>query len=158
MKHHIWGRFWIGVGIGSVIGNVITLIISFATGDGMYYAVMPHLLDFFPNETAAVAVQFALFCLIGAVFAEAGIIFTLEKWNFPIKCLLHFCVTSVFFLPFLWLCYFRHEELWRLLLIPLNLVVTYVISWGMSYFASRADVESINKRIRQMRGEEHARD
>ncbi len=151
MKYHILGRFWIGVGIGSVIGNVIMLIISFAEGSGEFYAVMPHFVPMFPNEAVAALVQVLLYCLIGAVFAEAGIIFTLEKWNFPIKCLLHFGVTAIFFVPFLWICYFRHDALWRVLLIPLNLAATYVISWLTSYFSARADAKSINQKIMEMR-------
>ncbi|MBQ9773446.1 MAG: DUF3021 domain-containing protein [Clostridia bacterium] len=152
-NYHILGRFWVGIGIGSMIGTVITLIISFAHGKGEYLPVMPQLEAYFPNEVSAVLVQFLLFCLIGTVFAEAGIIFMLDRWSFAAKCVIHFLITSVFFVPFLWLCYFQQTALWRLLIIPLNLAFTYVITWMISYFAARADVESINRKLRERRGE-----
>lgn len=158
MKYHILGRFWIGVGIGAVTGNAIMLLISFFGGNGEFYAVMPHFAPLFPSETVAALVQFLLYALIGVVFAEAGIVFALEKWSFPVKCLIHFCITSLFFVPFLWICYFRHDPLLRLLMIPLNLLLTYLISWLTSYLAMRADARSINQKIMEMRREQDARD
>ena len=151
MKHHVLGRFWIGLGTGMVIGVCVTLIISYFTGDGTYLAVMPHLSALFASELDAVAVQFLLFGVVGVTFAEAGIILSLERWNFPIKCLLHFLVTSSVYLPFLYLCYFNRETVWMLLLILANALLTYVISWITSYVATRGQVDSINRHIAKLR-------
>ena len=88
-KYHILGRFWVGLGLGSVIGTVVTNLISYTHGDGSYWAIMPSLLAFFETEIDAVTVQFLLFALIGVVFAEAGILFSVEKWSFALRCLMH---------------------------------------------------------------------
>ena len=151
MKYHVLGRFWIGVGIGTVIGVIITLLVSYAHGNGAYLPVMPHLAEWFSREIDGVAVQFILFALIGVVFAEAGIVFMVEKWSFLQKCLTHFCITAVFFIPFLWLCYFWQASVWRLLMIVGNLLLSYLIAWMTSYFSMRSDIGAINKKINEMR-------
>ncbi len=153
MKPHILGRFWIGFGIGTVIGTVVTILVSYAEGSGAYFPVMPALQSLFSTEINAVAVQFLLFGLIGVVFAEAGIIFMVERWGFLQKCLLHFAVTCVFFLPFLWLCYFRQEAGWKLLIIFANLLFTYAVSWIISYCSMQAEIREINRKIERLRGE-----
>ncbi len=154
MKYHILGRFWIGVGIGSIIGQVITLIVSYAVGGGSYFPVMPQLLEYFNREVDAVLVQLLLFSFIGVVFAEAGILFQSERFVFPVKCLLHFLVTAVFYLPFLWLCYLNYETRRQILLLVLaNVLVTYLVTWLISYFAIRAEVKEINRRITRLRNQ-----
>ncbi|MBQ8309793.1 MAG: DUF3021 domain-containing protein [Clostridia bacterium] len=155
MKHHILERFWIGIGVGTVIGTVIMILISYVHGDGAYMPVMPHLAAWFSREVDGVAVQFLLFALIGVVFAEAGIVFTVEKWSFVRKCLTHFFITAVFFVPFLWLCYFWQAPIWQVLMILGNLLLSYVIAWLTSYFAMRSEVRAINTKIEELRKNSH---
>ncbi len=155
MNYHIMGRFWIGAGIGSVIGQAITLMVSYFVGDGQYLAVMPQLAQYFGREVDGALVQFLLFALIGVVFAEAGILFQMERFWFPVKCVLHFLATAVFYLPFLWLCYLNYENRWLILgLVLVNVLVTYLVTWLMSYFAMRAEVKEINRRIGVVRSRE----
>lgn len=152
-NYHVWGRAIIGFGVGTVIGNIITLIISYAHG-GERLMFMPQLADWFSSEVNAFFVQFLLCGLIGVMFAEAGIWFLVERLNFPVKCLLHFATTALFYLPFLWLCYFQNDP-WILFGAVLgNVLFTYVITWMTSYFLIRADVDSINRRIEQIKKEE----
>ena len=151
MKYHIFGRFWIGFGVGNIIGSVVTLLISYVYGGGSYLPVMPQLAQFFSREVDAVLVQFLCFGIVGVVFAEAGILFALERLHFGLKCLLHFCITSVFFVPFLCLCYVQWSDAWQWLLILLNLAFTYLIAWLTSYCSNRADVKAINQRIKDRR-------
>ena len=151
MRYHIFRRLWIGLGVGTVIGMVITLLISYIHGSGAFLPVMPALERFFEREVDAVAVQFALFGLIGVVFAEAGILFSLERLNFAMKCVLHFSVTSVFFIPFLWICYFNQEPIWKLLIIVGNLIFTYIVSWFISYMGTRAELKELNRKIEEQR-------
>lgn len=149
-KYHVLGRFWIGLGVGTTIGNLITVLISYAHGNGAVVAI-PQLMALFGNTASAFAVQNLLCACVGVLFAEAGIIFSVERWNFPIKCLLHFAVTAVFYLPFLWLCYFQKGGLWTLLFILANIAFTYFVTWITSYLMIRAEVRSINQKIEEMR-------
>ena len=151
MKLHVWGRFWIGIGIGTVIERMITLLVSYIHNDGACCSAMPHLNDFFAREIDAVMAQFLLFALIGAVFAEAGIVFLIEKWSFLLKCLVHFAITSTFFVPFLWLCFLWQDPWLQLLNIFINLLLSYLIAWLTSYFYTRSDVGAINRKIKETR-------
>ena len=151
-QYHVWGRLWIGFGLGTIIGNIVTLIVSYTFGRGSI-SFMSQLMEYFSREADAFLVQFLLCGLIGVIFAEAGIILVLEKWNFPIRCLLHFAATAVFYVPFLWFCSFGQEP-WLLILIVLaNVLFTYVVTWLTSYLMIRSGVDSINRRIEEMRGE-----
>ncbi len=152
-QYHVLGRLWIGFGVGTIIGNIITLIVSYAIGTGTL-AYMPQLKEWFLSDVDAFFVQFLACGLLGVLFAEAGILLVLEKWNYPIRCLIHFAVTSVFYIPFLLLMYFRQE--WWILLVGVlaNVLFTYVVAWLSSYLLLRSDVDSINRRIEEMRREE----
>ena len=152
-KYHILGRLCIGFGVGTSIGLMVTFLISYTHG-GTEVSAIPRLVELFGNTLDAFAVQSLLCALIGVGFAEAGILFLIERWNFPIKCLLHFFATSCFYLPFLWLCYAPHGALAGTLFLLANVLFTYVFSWLTSYFLTRADVRSINQKIEQMRREE----
>ncbi len=152
-KYHVWERLCIGFGVGTSIGLLVTLIISYANG-GMEVSTIPRLIELFGNPLKAFAVQSLWCALIGVVFAEAGILFLIERWNFPIKCMLHFAVTSCFYLPFLWVCYAPHGVLAGTLFLLANVLFTYVISWLTSYCLSRADVRSINQKIEEKRRKE----
>lgn len=149
-KYHVWGRFCIGLGVGIAIGNLVTVLISYAHGNGALVTI-PQLTAFFGNTVDAFAVQNLLCACVGILFAEAGIIFAVERWTFPVKCLLHFGVTAVFYLPFLWLCYFQEGGIWTLLLILANIAFTYFITWMTSYLMIRAEVRSINQKIEERR-------
>lgn len=151
MKYHIWGRLWIGFGVGNIIGSIVTLIISYVHGGGAYLPVMPQLAQLFAREVDAVLVQFLCFGIVGVAFAEAGILFALERLPFGLKCLLHFCITSVVFVPFLCLCYVEWSNPWRWLVIPLNLAFTYLIAWITSYCSNCVDAKAINEKIRERR-------
>ncbi len=152
-KYHILGRAYIGFGGGVIIGDLITFIISLAEGGGKLL-FMPQISHLCANDTMAFALQFLLCGLIGLMFAEAGILFAAERWNFPIKCVLHFASTAPFYLLFLGFCYFSKGALWGLLILVGNVLFTYFVTWMISYFAMRAEVGAINRRIRSMRGEQ----
>lgn len=151
-RYHILGRLGIGFGVGVLIGNIITLIISYAM-DSEKLMAMPQFEEWFSNDLDALFAQFLSCGVLGVIFAEAGIVLMLEKWNYPIRCLIHFAITSVFYIPFLGLMYVQQE--WWILLIGViaNILLTYVIAWLSSYWLLRADVDSINQRIEEMRKE-----
>ena len=149
-RFHFLERFWIGVGTGCVIGLVITILVSYSHG-GEYFAAMPALVRYFEREVDAVAVQFALFSLVGATFAVAGAIFQCERPSFLAKCVIHFAITGVVFLPFLRICYYSQEPIWKPLVILGNLAFTYVVTWLFSYFQMRAEVKALNRKIEEYR-------
>ncbi len=150
-RHHVLGRFWIGFGVGVIIGDLISILISMATGGEMVF--VPRLEEFCASEAGAFLCQFLMCGLIGTVFAEAGILFAMERWSFPVTCLLHFGCTAIFYLPFLWICNFGMTIFPGILIVLGNILLTYFITWMTSYFVMRAEVERINREIQRLRGD-----
>ncbi len=149
-RHHVFGRFGIGFGVGVIIGDLITVLISMTTGGEMMF--IPRLEELCASEAGAFLCQFLMCGLIGTVFAEAGILFALDRWSFPVTCLWHFAVTAIFYLPFLWICNFGMTLFPGLLIVLGNILFTYFITWMISYFIMRSEVDRINREIQRLRG------
>ncbi len=149
-KYHVFGRAFIGFGSGLIIGDSITILISVIVGDLVF---MPQLSVLTQSPVSTYTCQFLLCGLIGLTFAEAGILFFSDRWNFPIKCLLHFLCTAPVYLPFLWLCYFGQQPIPGIFIVLGNVLFTYLITWVVSYMTTKREVNAINRRIRDMRGE-----
>ena len=143
MKKYIGSRAFFGFCVGVTICVAITLLVSAVEGDGEYVAGMPQLAAYFPTECAAVAVQTAWVGLIGVTFAEAGLLFELERWTAVQQYLVHFLVTGVVYLPFLVFCYLPLRAV-TLLLVLANILLTYGITWGIQYSVNKKNIDRIN--------------
>ena len=143
MKKHIGSRACFGFCVGVTICVVISLLISAVEGGGEYVAGMPQLAAYFPTECAAVAVQTVWVGLIGVTFAEAALLFELERWTAVQQYLVHFLVTGVVYLPFLVVCYLPLRPI-TLVLVLANILLTYGITWGVQYRLNKTSIDRIN--------------
>ena len=143
-------RFLGGSAAGILVGFLVSLIINFGVGDGEYVPAMPQLLACCRTELNAVLVQTALTALIGAGFAEAGILFLIDRWSFLRQCIVHFFVTMIFYLPFAMICWFpiRWESVSGILC---SILITYSVTYIVNYLICRKDVEQINRIVQQRR-------
>ena len=141
MKKHIGSRAFFGFCVGVTICVAITLFVSAVEGGGEYVARMPKLAAYFPTECAAVAVQTVWVGLIGVTFAEAALLFELERWTAVQQYLVHFLVTGVVYLPFLVVCYL---PLRPITLVLANILLTYGITWGVQYRLNKTSIDRIN--------------
>lgn len=143
MKKYIGSRAFFGFCVGVTICVAISLCINAVEGAGEYTAVMPQLAAHFSTEIAAVAVQTAWVGLIGVTFAEAALLFELERWKAVWQYLVHFLVTGVVYLPFLVFCYLPLRAV-TLLLVLANILLTYGITWGIQYSVNKKNIDRIN--------------
>lgn len=157
MKKDIIFRFWIGLSIGELIGIIINVIISLGTGHGKYIAVMPQLMRYFNNEISAVIIQYVLVGAIGVVFAESAMVFNIEKWSFLKKCIMHFLISVIFYIPFVYLCYMP-QNFKSVIIMLINFIFTYAFTWFIQYKVNCRDVKEINERIQKVRNNECHRD
>jgi len=157
MKKDIIIRFWIGLSFGELIGIIVNVIISLGTGNGEYIAAMPQLVSYFDNEISAVIVQYVLVGAIGVVFAESSMIFNIESWSFLKKCMVHFLISVVFYIPFVYLCYMP-QNLKSVIIMLINFVFTYALTWFIQYKVNCNDVKQINERIQEVLNNERYRD
>ena len=143
MKKHIGSRAFFGFCVGVTICVAITLFVSAVEGDGEYVAGMPQLAAYFPTECATVAIQTIWVGLIGVTFAEAALLFELERWTAVQQYLVHFLVTGVVYLPFLVVCYLPLRPI-TLVLVLANILLTYGITWGVQYRLNKTSIDRIN--------------
>ncbi len=143
-------RFIIGVIVGNSIGFVVNIIVSLCIGDGEYLPVMPQLEAIMPNEMSAVMLQTALLGIIGAAFSEASMIFDIARIGFVKQCLIHFAITAVIYVPFVYICYFPNGKNWILIMLA-NIIFTYTVNWYAQYRRNCKDVHEINERIKEVR-------
>ena len=143
MKKYIGSRAFFGFCVGVTICVAISLCINAVEGAGEYTAVMPQLATHFSTEIAAMTVQTLWVGLIGVTFAEAALLFELERWKAVWQYLVHFLVTGVVYLPFLVFCYLPLRAV-TLLLVLANILLTYGITWGIQYSVNKKNIDRIN--------------
>ena len=86
MKKGIFVRIFVGLAGGIAISYLITIIISAAIGDGVYYPCVPSLVERYQNELAAVIVQTILSAVLGAGFSAASLIWEKDEWSLGFPC------------------------------------------------------------------------
>ena len=155
MKPQIFLRALVGFMAGTFIGQIVNLCISLGLGGGAYIAVMPYLESLCATQLQAVFIQFVLTGLLGVIFAEASIVFLIERWSMLRQCMTHFAVTIVLYMPFVYVCWMP-DNLRGVAAIAANLLVTYLITWLIQYRVNCRNVAQINHAIQEVnRNESH---
>lgn len=155
MKKQVGVRAPIGFCVGVTIGTLICILISFMEGNGEFRGVIPQIQALVETEIAAVTVQTLWFGLIGIVFAEATLLFELERWSLFRQYAVHFLVTGSFYLPFMILTNLPFQS--RMIpIVVFNILLTYGINWGIHYHIKKKQIAAINAALeRRKRREQH---
>ena len=137
--------FPIGVGVS----QLVNILISLGMGHGGYISVMPDFAVLFPSELAAVIAQALLTGLLSFAFAAASVFFSVDRWSFLRQCAAHFAVTAAVWLPVVWLVWMPRTlpAMPALVVIPLNFIAVYAITWGVQVAVNRRTVKQINEKI-----------
>lgn len=145
---NVLSRLALGAGMGVVIGYIVNIIISMGIGKGNYLPVMPQLQAWCSSEINAVLLQTLLTALIGIVFAETGLIFEIAAWSFLKQCVVHFCISAPFFIPFMVLCWFPIGWV-SVLSILANVLFTYTVTFFIVYHFNLKAVRQINAALQE---------
>lgn len=150
MTAKIFTKFFFGFAVGVLIGQLVSCVISLAIGNGSFLAVMPQLERRFSNQVTAVIVQNILVGLVGVVFAEASFLFEIESWSLLKQCAVHFSITAVFYVPFIWFCY-TPDHFGAVAAMLGNLLFTYFITWMIQLAVYRRQIRRLNLIIEEAR-------
>lgn len=142
--------FFAGFCVGVTIGTAVSTVVSYCIGENRYIAVMPQLSANFKNEINAVLIQNILCGFIGALFAESSLIFFTEKPSFLTQCIIHFAVTAIFYLPFVYLCY-TPIDLKTVMFMLFNILFSYALTWLLQYRRYKKNIKMLNKKISEAR-------
>lgn len=141
-------RALIGMPIGLMISTIITIIHSLNKGDGLYYPVVPALIDDCGTEIIAVLIQFFCSLLYGAVYAGATVIWETD-WSLTKMTVVHLLVISVITLPVAYFMQWMKHSLGGFLFYFGIFIVIYAIIWITAYFKTRKNVNDLNKKMRE---------
>ena len=154
MKKKLLFRCLTGAPIGVAISLVITIIISFCTGNGDYYPAPPGLVDLCGNTVTAVTVQMVCSLLFGAVAGGSSVIWETEKWNLLKQTLIHFAVLSVSSFPVAYILHWIPHNVFGALIYVAVFVLIYLIMWISIYFSIKVKIKKMNKQLQEMQNEE----
>ncbi len=137
----------VGIPIGVTIGYGITVVMALVFGGGRFSPVVPAMTEAFGTESAAVAVQFGLMCVMGFVFAIASCIWEVERLSLLKQTVLHFCSITPTTLFVAWVCHWADYTpggLWGYFSI---FVVIYVVIFVMEMLGAREKVKRANEKL-----------
>lgn len=147
MRKKIIGRCLMGAPIGFAITTIITVIISFAVGDGKFYPVVPEMIEDFGSEINAVAVQMLLSFLYGAAWAGASVIWETESWSLLRQTVTHLIIGSVFSLPVAYVCRWMEHSVWSVAGYFATFFMIYFGIWLVQYFSAKRKISKMNEQI-----------
>lgn len=140
-------RCLFGAPIGLAIGTIITIIISLTFGDGMYYAVVPELIQDCGSEINAVVFQSILSLIYGAAWAGASLVWENERWSILKQTVIHLIICSAATFPIAYFARWMPHNANGVLLYFGIFAVVYAGVWLSQYSAMKKKVQQINERL-----------
>ena len=153
MKKKILFCCLLGAPIGLAISTIVTILISLAVSDGMFYPVVPELVADCGGELNAVMLQALCSLLYGAAWAGASLIFQREDWNLLRQTVLHLLICSLATFPIAYLTRWMHHSLGGVLLYFGTFLVLYGFVWFAQYATMKRRVRQINRGVEEKRRE-----
>lgn len=147
MKKKIFTRCLIGAPIGLAISTIITIIISLTVNDGVYYAVVPELINDCGNELNAVILQAVLSLVYGAVWGGASAIWEMDNWSILKQTIIHLIICSIATFPIAYLTRWMSHDLKGILCYFSIFFAVYMVIWLSQYSALKRRITQINDKL-----------
>lgn len=148
MKKRILRRGLLGAPLGLAVGYLITILISLIWADGFYSPCVPELVDAMGSEIAAVLLQAALCCLLGAGFAAASVIWEIDRWGLVKQTGVYLLLISLIMLPVAYLTYWMEHSLWGFAQYAGIFFLIFAAIWAGQYALARRNTKRMNERLR----------
>ncbi len=147
MKKKILLRCLLGAPLGLAISTMITIIISYAMGDGSYYAVVPELVRDCGSEINAVALQAVCSLLYGAAWAGASLIWEADGWSLLKMTVTHLLICSLATFPVAYLMRWMDHSLSGIALYFGIFLAIYAVIWITQYSAMKRKIDELNSSL-----------
>lgn len=138
----------LGFVIGVFIAYAITIVISAIVGGGNFSPVSPALREICNTEMDAVMLQFFLSGIMGAIFAEASLVFEGKRLGLTLQTIIHFLIISTTWCVVSYTC--RWWVRFGLLAYLGIFVAIYFAIWLPCYIINLQEVKKINQRLKDM--------
>ena len=155
MKKKIFLRSAVGFPIGVTIGYFITIILSFAYGNGYYSPCVPELIDKMGNEVNAVLLQTLLCGILGIGFAGSSFIWEIEHWGITKQTGIYFLITSVIMMPIAYITYWMEHSIKGMISYFGMFALIFAAIWVVQYIKAKHNVKRMNKVLSERRQKEN---
>ncbi len=148
MKKQPFVRGLLGFPLGIAIGYIITIIISFSSGQGYYYPCAPALVKEMGNEINAVILQTVLSGLLGASFAASSIIWEIDNWSIAKQTGIYFLITAFVMMPIAYFTNWMEHSLIGFVSYFGIFVVIFIFVWLIQYIILKNKIKKMNDKLK----------
>lgn len=147
MKKEAVKRAMLGFPVGIAISAVIALMISFAKGDGKFYAFAPELAERFGGELNAAALQTLLSGLLGAGCAAVSVIWEIGSWSIVKQTGIFFLSLFSMLMPVSYILYWMEHSVSGFISYFVIFFGIFVLTWISQYFIWKKKIKQLNEQI-----------
>ncbi len=143
----------IGLGLGAVLGTVITAISATETyADGSLYFCAREFTEFAGSPLKAFVIQALVCAVYGMIGMGGSAVYKIEEWSVLKSTVVHFCITlSFYYITAFFLRWISPSDAQDCIMMFFVFLIPYVIIWLSNYLYNRHQVELINKKLFELR-------
>lgn len=147
MKNKIIGRIVFGIFIGIDIGLLMSIILSYLSGNKIYQPAPDRFLQLFSNEITAMIASVFIWASIGVLFSVTSLIFTHTEFSISKMTVLHCIINYIFFVPLAVLAGWYSFDIIDLVSFTVIYIFVYFIVWIVFMLINKRYISEINAKL-----------
>ena len=147
MKNKIIGRVVFGIFIGIDIGLLMSIMLSYLSGNKIYQPAPDRFLQLFSNEITAMIASVFIWASIGVLFSVTSLIFTHTEFSISKMTVLHCIINYIFFVPLAVLAGWYSFDVIDLVSFTIIYIFVYFIVWIVFMLINKRYISEINAKL-----------
>ena len=147
MKNKIIGRVVFGIFIGIDIGLLMSIMLSYLSGNKIYQPAPDRFLQLFSNEISAMIASVFIWASIGTLFSVTSLIFTHTEFSISKMTVLHCIINYIFFVPLAVLAGWYSFDVIDLVSFTVIYIFVYFIVWIVLMLINKRYISEINAKL-----------
>ena len=147
MKNKIIGRIVFGIFIGIDIGLLMSIMLSYLSGNKIYQPAPDRFLQLFSNEITAMIASVFIWASIGVLFSVTSLIFTHTEFSISKMTVLHCIINYIFFVPLAVLAGWYSFDVIDLVSFTVIYIFVYFIVWIVFMLINKRYISEINAKL-----------
>ena len=148
-KKVLMSALW-GFPVGIAIGHVITILLSFARGDGGFYPCMPELISAMGGELQAVTLQTLLYGCIGMSFSASSRVWQMDGWSLLRQTGVYFLINAAVLLLAAYILRWMHRSVVGFLIYLGIFTLIFALDWVIQYGIWKHSLKKINQKLNKL--------
>ena len=148
-KKVLMSALW-GFPVGIAIGHVITILLSFARGDGGFYPCMPELISAMGGKLQAVTLQTLLYGCIGMSFSASSRVWQMDGWSLLRQTGVYFLINAAVLLLAAYILRWMHRSVVGFLIYLGIFTLIFALAWVIQYGIWKHSLKKINQKLNKL--------